>query len=290
MSGPSYERVSDLAQALALLSELGPAGVPLAGATDLMPDIRQGRYSDATLVDVSRLDELKAVRVTDDQVYVGSLVTAAELGRSAEVERILPILVAAARSLGSPQIRARATVGGNVVNASPAADMALALMAMGAVVETAALGGPRSLPLEEFVAGPGLTRLVPGELVTGFRVSPVAGTRQVYLKVGLRRALACAVVSVAVAADVRDGGRRCAEARIVLGSVAPTWLRVREAEVVLTEGDVDAALIARAARLAAAACSPIDDVRATASYRRHLVRVYVARALETVFAYSGEGG
>jgi CO/xanthine dehydrogenase FAD-binding subunit len=286
----AYERVGDLGEALAVLGELGPSAVPLAGGTDLMPTIREGKITDTTLVDISRADELRTVEATTDHVRIGSLVTAAELARSSDMAEILPVVTAAARTLGSPQIRARATIGGNVVNGSPAADMALALVVAGAEVETATAGGVRSLPMEDFVSGPGLTRLAPGELVTAFKASVRAGARYGYAKVGLRRALACALVNVGVMVVPSADGARCAEARIVLGAVAPTCIRAREAEELLVGGEIDESIVDRVAEAASAECAPIDDVRASATYRRYLVGVHVSRLLTTLLGGDIRGG
>ena len=274
----SFESVADLAAALDVLAGEGERVFPLAGGTDLMPGVRAGHVSSGILLDISRLDGLKGIHCSPASTFIGSLTTAAELARSDALGRRLPPLVSAASVLGSPQVRNRATVGGNVVNASPAADMLVALVGLGAHVKLASRRGERLLALDEFFVGPGLTRRGPDELVLGFDVAVRAGRRAAFHKVGLRRALACAVCSVSVAVVPAEGGG-CVEALIVLGAVGPTPVRARVAEGLLVSGGSGPRDITAVAQAAADACSPIDDVRASAAYRRHLVRVWTERLL-----------
>ncbi|GAB4244545.1 MAG: xanthine dehydrogenase family protein subunit M [Thermoleophilia bacterium] len=282
----TYERVTNLAEALALLEERGAQAIPLAGGTDLMPGIRAGRFEHGTIVDISRVAELREMSFSGGSATVGSLVTAAELASSRHVADVLPCLAAAARSLGSPQVRNRATIGGNVVNASPAADLLLALTALRADVLLASRRGERTLPLDEFMLGPGLTRRASDELVLGFRIPLRPGGRAVFAKVGLRRALACAVINVAVAVVPSPDGRSCVEASIGLGAVAPTCLRARRAEELLVGPEVDAQVISAVALAASQEATPISDVRGSAAYRRHLTRVHTERALRELFPAS----
>ncbi|MCZ7663216.1 MAG: xanthine dehydrogenase family protein subunit M [Thermoleophilia bacterium] len=282
-----YQRVTERAQALEVLEDRGAAAVPLAGGTDVMPGIRAGRYPEGVIVDITRVDELREMSLSGGSAVIGSLVTAAELARSPQVDEALPSLAAAARSLGSPQVRARATVGGNVANASPAADLLVALTALEAGVSLASHRGERTLPIDTFMLAPGLTRRAPDELILGFRIPLRDGARTAFTKVGLRRALACALVNLAMTVMPSPDGRSCTEASIALGAVAPTCLRARRAERLLVGREVDAELVSAVARAAAEETAPLSDIRGSAAYRRHLVSVHVERALLELFPSHG---
>lgn len=287
----TYERVCGLAEALEAMERHGAAAVPLAGGTDVVPHARAGHIERGVLVDISRVDELRGIEFAAGLATIGSLVTAAQLVESHDVVRAFPSLAAAAGSLGSPQVRNRATVGGNVANASPAADLALALMALGAEVVLASSAGRRMLPLHGFFVGPGLTRRSPDELVVGLKVPVQPAARAVFTKVGLRRSLACALVNLSVVVVPADGGRSCTTAAIALGAVAPVCFRARTAENSLVGREVDADVLATVATAAAGEARPISDVRGSAAYRRHLVAACVERALAELFpAARGDDG
>jgi len=287
----TYERVCGLAEALEVMGRHGAAAVPLAGGTDVVPHARARRIERGVLLDISRVGELRGIEFAAGFAMIGSLVTAAQLVESHDVVRAFPSLAAAAGSLGSPQVRNRATVGGNVVNASPAADLALALISLDAEVVLASSVGRRTLPLHGFFVGPGLTTRSPDELVVGFKVPVQPAARAVFTKVGLRRSLACALVNLSVVVVPADDGRSCTTAAIALGAVAPVCFRARTAENSLVGREVDADVLAAVAAAAARETSPISDVRGSAAYRRYLVAVYVERALAELFpaAYGDDG-
>ena len=189
-------------------------------------------------------------------------------------------LAAAARSLGSIQIRNRATVAGNICRASPSADTPPPLIADGATVRIAGPAGERVVPLEAFFTGPGRSVLARDEILVAIDVPPPAPrTGKVYLKHGRRLAMELATVGVAVALTLEPDGDGCREVRVVLGAVAPTPIRAREAEAVLRGRIPNAGLIAEAAEAAEAEARPISDVRSSADYRREMVRVLAARAI-----------
>jgi carbon-monoxide dehydrogenase medium subunit len=201
---------------------------------------------------------------------------------SALIRRHAPALAEGAARVGSPQIRQRATIGGNLVNASPAADTVPPLFVLGSEVHLSSAGGDRWLAIEDFFKASGETVLRPDEMVTELRF-PLSGEQQVisrYEKFGARNALSIAVTSVAAAA-AREPDGRLAWIRIALGSVGPTVLRAADAEKLLAGERPAEELIARAARAAAAACRPIDDVRGSAWYRRQLTAVLLARILRS---------
>lgn len=231
------------------------------------------------LVDLKGVPELCGVEAVGGKgLRIGALTTLHEIETSAQVIRDCPALGYAAGCVGSLQVRNRGTIGGNLANASPAADTAPMLLALDAEVELMSVRGSRVLPIDSFFRGPGETALGPAELLARIIVPlQPPGTRAQYLKLGPRRAMDIAVVGVAVSLTMQDG--ICERARVALGAVGPTPLRARSAEAVLTGKTVDDALAIQAAEAAVADCSPIDDVRASAWYRREMVRVLVRRAI-----------
>lgn len=214
-------------------------------------------------------------------IRIGALTTLHEIERSAVLATELPHLVEAASLVGSYQIRNRATLGGNLCNASPAAETACPLLTAGAMVTLESGHGKRVLPLYEFFAGPGRSALVSGELLTevscpALDESDVA-YGSTYLKLGPRRAMDIAVVNVAVMLGMREG--RIAEARLALGSVAPTPVRLRDLEAKLSNREPDENLILAIARRAQSMVRPITDIRASAWYRSEMVRELLAQAI-----------
>jgi CO/xanthine dehydrogenase FAD-binding subunit len=234
----------------------------IQGGTDVMVELNFGHSRPPALVDLSELEELRGWSQEGDRLRLGAGLTYTE-AMAGPLAGLLPALAEASRTVGSPQIRNRGTIGGNLGTASPAGDALPPLLAERAVVELASIRGTRALPLEEFLLGVKRTALAPDELVTGVRVRPSGGA-QTFMKVGPRNAMVIAICSLAVVVDTAEG-----EVRAAFGSAAVT---VRRVAVPLA----DAATLPE--RVAEAA-SPIDDVRATAAYRRHALGVLAARAL-----------
>jgi CO/xanthine dehydrogenase FAD-binding subunit len=266
-----------LDEALELKAE-HPDAVAVAGGTDLMVAVNFGTARPAGLLDLSRVAELKTWRVDDGRVHLGAGVTFARIER--ELARFRP-LAEAARSVGSPQIRNRATIGGNLATASPAGDSIPVLVAYDADVVVASRNGTRSEPWHRFFTGPKRTTLAPDELIVGVEWDSVDAPGS-FAKVGTRNAM---VISIAGLCLQLDPVAR--SVRLALGSVAPTVVRAPEAESFAADAvawdDSARALpddaVAEFGRLAAAAASPIDDVRSSADYRRHAVEVLARRAL-----------
>lgn len=271
-----YRHATSLLQAATLLAE-NPEARPLAGGTDLLVDLRERRQQPRLLVDISELPELRGIVVEDAAVRIGGGVTVGELLASALVAELLPGLRHAARDFADFLTRNKATLGGNLANASPGADLVVPLLALDARVVLGGPGGERALTLDEFLVGPRRTVLRPGELVQSI-VVPVRPGRQSWYKLGLKRGGAIAVVSVATWLGL-DGTGRCTGARVALGAVAPRPFRATEAEAALEGGPLTPDRIARAADLAAAAARPITDVRGGSDYRQAMVRALVARGL-----------
>jgi carbon-monoxide dehydrogenase medium subunit len=274
-----YFNVSSLTEVLELLNEHRERARIIAGGTDILIEMERGQRPGVdTLIDVSRVAGLTELRLHGDTIRIGALVTHNDLVANTLIrERALPLALAC-WEVGAPQIRNRATLAGNLITASPANDTITPLMALGASVTLSSLSGERTLPLAEFYTGLRRNVMRADEMMTAVTFPALgAQERGVFLKLGLRRAQAISVINVA--AVLRFAGETVASARITLGSVAPTIIHTPTAEAYLTGKSLSEAVIAEAARLAAATPSPIDDVRGTAAYRTEMVRVLVARAL-----------
>jgi CO/xanthine dehydrogenase FAD-binding subunit len=230
------------------------------------------------VISIKRIPELGRIEVGASAVRLGALTTLAALIEHPIIRAEYPILPFTARYMGSPAIRHLATVGGNLCNASPAADLSPVLLVLDAEVGIVGPGGARRLALDQFFRGPGRTALGADELLAWLEFPRKHdGWTVRYERLDVRRAMDIAIVGVALA--LRRAGTRVAEARLALGAVAPTPLRVPAAEAALVEGGLEPAAVERAAGLAMAAARPIDDVRATAEYRREMVGALVRRAL-----------
>jgi CO/xanthine dehydrogenase FAD-binding subunit len=279
-----------VAEAVAVLTER-PDALVLAGGTDLMVDINEGlRHvaDDELVVCVNRVPELRTWTLdrAAGTLRLGAAVTYAELARPPLVG-LVPALAQAARTVGSPQIRNAATIGGNVVTCSPAGDGLPVLSALDATVELVSDSGSRVLAIDEFMVGVKRTALRPGELLAAVTLRLLDGW-QGYAKVGVRNAMVIAIAGACLAVD--EPGR---SVRIALGSVAPTIVRAAAAEAWAAEAvdwgarSVAADAVTYFGRLAAAASSPIDDHRSTAPYRRHSIAVLAERLLRRAFAVTG---
>lgn len=268
------------AEAVAELARCGIRGRVVAGCTDLTIGMRRHHESPDVFVVVGNVAELRRIDEHSDGVTIGAAVTMAELAGSPLIKGRYTALADAAYSVGGVQIRNAATVGGNVCNASPGADTPPALLALGAVADIADAGPHRRATLEEFFLSPRRTVLAIGELLTGFHLtaSP-AQSGSAYLRLTSRNALDLAIVGVAAWIGLESDGVTVRDCRIALGAVAPTPILAPEAGDALRGKIPDAENIAEAALLALAACRPIDDVRASAAYRRAIVPVLVRRAI-----------
>jgi CO/xanthine dehydrogenase FAD-binding subunit len=275
-----YYAPGTLQEALRLLAEHGGSAFVLAGGTDLLVRIRSGMYKPGVLIDIGQLQELRGITLAGHRLQIGALETHATLAGSAIVREMTPALAAACHSVGAPPVRNRGTIGGNLANASPAADSVPPLLVLNARLRLVSLDGERDVALSEFFVGPGQTCLRCGELVQSISIrAPTGCSTTLFAKVGKRNAMACAVASVAVYLALKDGVEQVTELRLALGSVAPIPMRAHEAERILQGHALTAERIKEAARYAASSTSPITDVRATAEYRRRLSAILVERAV-----------
>ncbi len=287
-----FLRPTTLPEALAILAAHGPDAMPVAGGTNVIVDLRHRKQKPKALVDLGRVVELRGIRRDNGHIVIGAGTTISELLTHPLVAEHASILHDAAKVFANPLIRNRATVGGNLADASPAADTAPPLLALGAEVALASQTETRWLPLADFMVGVRKTLRRPDELLTAVRwpappapqswgeqPSPKSwGVRGAYTKIGLRKADAISVLSAAVVVT-QNGDGRCQRVAIALGAVAPRPFRATEAEVLLTGQPLTADAIAEAARLAAAAIRPISDIRGEADYRRRVTEVVVRRLL-----------
>src|SRR5918911_2128178 len=274
----TYLQPTSVAETLRLLQRYAGQARIVAGATDVLVELSRGMRPTATLIDVTRLPELKYVRDDGRCIRLGALATHNDVLASPScVQYVLP-LAQACWEVGAPQIRTRATVAGNLVTASPANDTITPLLALGAEVVLASAAGVRVVGLSDFCLGVRRTVARPDELLSEIRVPRMApDQRGLFLKLGLRRAQAISVINVALV--LAFDGDRIRDARIALGAVAPTVVRARAAEAYLKGRRLDAAACKEAGRLACEGIAPIDDVRGSASYRRATVAALVADGL-----------
>jgi CO/xanthine dehydrogenase FAD-binding subunit len=250
----------------------------VAGATDLIPLVRVGRWHPGLVVDITHLETLRYIKPVAGGLEIGALTTHAELMHSPLVLEHAPALVEAAASVAGPQVRARGTLGGNLCTASPAADTVPALLVLDAQVVLTGLESERRLPLAAFLTGPGQTALQSGEILKSvFIPATPPGAGMAFEKLGKRKALIISVVNTA-ALLVAEGGR-IQDARLALGAVAPTVVRCPAAEAFLAGQEPVESTFHEAARLIQETIRPIDDVRASAAYRRVAAEGLAARAL-----------
>lgn len=275
-----YHRPGSLAEALDLLAHYAPNGKPLAGGTVLMVDLREGYHAGKHLIDTGCLQELRGIEARDGIVKVGGGTTITELYEHPLIAKTAPMLREVAAVFANPLVRNRATLGGNVADGHPAADTLPTLLALDAEVELANFRESRWIDLEEFMAHESYVAMDPDELIVSVRW-PLPGERsaQGFVKNALRKADAITVMSAAVLVEVDESGV-CQKARIALGAVAARPIRIHTAEGALLGRPLSRESIREAAKLAAEAARPIDDIRGTAVYRRRISEVTVRRLLE----------
>jgi len=279
MSSFDYVKPDSLKNLVAGLNEAGSEGTVLAGGTDLLVRIKSGIVSYRVVFDLNDVNELKGIREDKNTLRIGAGTRIADIAGSDTVKRWAPFLSVAANELGSPQIRNRATVGGNILTASPAADTVPPLLAAGALLTLDGPGGERAVPLEDFMTGPGRTGIRGGEVLTGITVPKLPeGYTSQFIKVGRRRSLAISVINLAGWLK-KDSSGAIEDVRLVLGAVAPTAIRAWEAEAYLKGKPPTRSVIEAAARLAAQEARPISDIRSTEEGRRSLVEGWAFRLL-----------
>jgi carbon-monoxide dehydrogenase medium subunit len=269
-----------LAAAIGLLAAAGGEARLLAGGTDVLTQMRAGRLRPGLLIDIKGIPELRSITTEAGGFRIGAAVTCMELMAHEAFGRAWPGVVDGIRMIGSIQVKGRATLGGNLCNASPAADSVPALIAAGAIATIAGPAGRREAPVEDIVAGPGRTALAAGEAVVSFLLKPrPPRSGDAYLRFTPRTEMDIAVVGAGVNVSL-DADGICRQARVSLGAVAERALLVPEAAAALVGTPMDAGALARLADAASVACRPIDDKRGTREFRVKVAGVMARRAAE----------
>ncbi|MFN0145512.1 MAG: FAD binding domain-containing protein [Dehalococcoidia bacterium] len=280
MENFDYLAPRSLAEAYSALGN-GRASLLLAGGTDVIVQLREGRKRCDQLIDLKHIPELMALRITaDGTLEAGAAVPCAVLYENAEVAKQFPAIVDAATIIGGIQIQSRASLGGNLCNASPAADSSPALMALGARLVIGSSTGTREIPVEDFFAGPGRNTLQPGELLLQIKVPAVGpNSGAFYHRFIPRNEMDIAVVSSGVKLTLNAAGDTVESARVAIGAVAATPLMVKAAAEVMTGKPATEETFKLAGAAAEAAATPITDMRGSIAQRKHLTNVLTVRAL-----------
>jgi carbon-monoxide dehydrogenase medium subunit len=276
-----FYQPATLQEASRLLKDNGPGGRFLAGGTDLVIAMKEKGLVPKYIVDLKRVPGLAGIRENSDgSITLGALTTLYTIETSALIKRKYPFLAQSAAEVGSIQIRNRATIGGNMANASPSADTSPALIALNATVKIASASGERTIKIDEFFKGPGQSVMDADEILTEVTIPKTAANLVgEYIKFSPREMMDLAYVGVAVAYNLGASDRKCTGVRIVLGAVAPTPIRAKRAEAALEGQILSAALAENAGQIAAEEAKPISDVRSSADYRRAMVGTMTKRAL-----------
>lgn len=279
MNEVKYLSPTSTTEAISILSRYKRKAKIIAGGTDLVARMKQGEAQPEVIVSIAGVADLNYITYDlGTRLRIGALTPVSAIESSPLIKSRFAVLAQAAGTLGSPTIRQRATIGGNLCNAAPSADTAPALMVLGAKVKLSGKDGDRTVPLEHFFTGPGTTVLKYGEMLTEIQIPDMPlQSGAAYVK--QKRRLGADLAVVGVAALVVKEGVTIKDARIVLGAVAPTPLRAKEAETILRGKKPDSKLFEEASQAASVACKPIDDCRSTAGYRKELVAVLTQRAI-----------
>jgi CO/xanthine dehydrogenase FAD-binding subunit len=277
---------SSLMEAVHLLEGHKGKSKLIAGGTDLIVQMKEKRVAPEVLINLGEVSELKRIERNGDVLRIGSMVTHSTLESSSHLTGTLGILASAAGKVGSPQIRSRGTIGGNICHASPSADTTPALLVLDAEVCLVSPRGERRLPLESFFTGPGLTVLEKDEMLKEVVMrEPSQHSSAVYLKLGRRKSMDLALVSIALHLTQDSKTGVCKRARIALGSVSPTPVRAKETEKILEGNVLDETAMQEARKRVQTECLPITDIRASAAYRKEMVGVLMERALKQLIGF-----
>lgn len=269
-----YYKPQTLKECVSLLEE-HPDAALLNGGTDLIIQMREGLRIPTDIIDIKNIPDLQGIKVGPDEIFIGGAVTMSQVYDHPELSKLFPYLCDAARSVGSIQIRNRATIAGNLVNASPLADTATPLLCLEAVIHTYGPNGTREIPLNEFFVFVRKTLLEPNEVVTGISFKPDALDKAVFTKLSRRNEVDLSTVCCSV-------GRKGGEYRIAFGSVAPTPLRLLDVEAYLKDKELTDDVRREAAEIARGTVSPISDVRASKEYRLDMVANMLEDALASL--------
>ena len=278
-----YIEAKTVEEACSLLSQCAGRVKLMAGGTDLLVSMRKGKITPFHVVNIKTIPNMDYIYYGKEELHIGALATLDAIESSSLIKERFPIVGASACQVGSPQIRNVATLGGNLCNAAPSADMAPSLIGLEATAKLKGIHGERVVALEKFFIGPGQTILQEDEVLIEIEIpNPLPHTRGTYLKLPARTAIDLAVVGVAVVVTLDPRGIQIVDAKIVMGAVAPTPVRATRAEDVIRGKSVEEKLVEEAAQVASEEAAPISDVRGSAVYRKEMVRVLADRALRQV--------
>jgi CO/xanthine dehydrogenase FAD-binding subunit len=285
---PAYTAPTSVEEAVRALSGASGGAKVLSGGTDLLVQLRSGRLKADLIVDTKLIPGIAGIREENGGFVIGAATSGAAIGEHEALSAAWPGVVEAANLIGSTQIQGRASLAGNLCNASPAADSVPALIAAGATCVVAGAKGRREVPVEAIATGPGRTSLAPDEFIVEFRL-PKRPPRSAdaYLRFIPRTEMDIAVVGAGVNLTL-DAGGVCTDARLVLGAVAPTAVIVADAAAALTGRKLDETALAALDKAARAACKPIDDKRGTIEYRTKVAGVLARRAATIAYKRAGE--
>ena len=275
-----YMTASTLEEACRLLLEHDGKAKVMAGATDLIPPMRDKVFTPEYIIDLKQIPGLDELTYDEEEgLKIGALTTLRTLEKSELVQAKNPAVSYAAKVIASTQIRAKGTLVGNICNSSPSNDSAPNLLAQGAKVNVQGVDGTRVIPIEEFFLGVRKTALKPGEIVTSVVIPPLKDNEKAaYLKFAVRKAMDLAIIGVAAKIKLENG--ICTDAKIALGAVAITPILAPKAAEVLIGKELTAEVIEEAAQAAMDSCSPISDIRASKEYRKAMIGVYTKRAIK----------
>lgn len=279
MTNIQYLAPRTLDEAIGAFAAAGSAARIMAGGTDLLVQMRSGAVRPGLIIDIKKIAEMTSIKETADGGFrIGAAVPGAVLAEHARFGKVWPGVLEAINLIGSTQVQGRASAGGNLCNGSPAADSVPAMIAAGAIATVLGPNGPRQLPVEQVPAGPGRTRLAPGEMLVSFAFPPrPPGSGDAYLRMIPRTEMDIAVVGCGVSLTLNDG--ICTAARVSLGAVAPTVLLVETAAKALIGTGLETATLDAAAEACRSACRPIDDKRGTIAYRTTIAGVLLKRTV-----------
>jgi CO/xanthine dehydrogenase FAD-binding subunit len=287
MATLSYAAPPTVEEAVRILAGASGIAKVLSGGTDLLVQLRSGRVKPDLIVDIKKIPGISGIREQDGGFVIGAATSGAELGECEALQRAWPGIVEGANLIGSTQVQGRATLAGNLCNASPAADSVPALIAARATCVVAGANGQREVPVENIPTGPGRTSLKPGEFIVAFQLPKrPPHSADAYLRFIPRTEMDIAVVGAAVSVTL-DAGGVCTDARVVLGAVAPTAVVADGAAKALTGHKLDESTLAALDQAVRRACRPIDDKRGTIEYRTKVAGVMARRTAAIAYERAG---
>jgi xanthine dehydrogenase FAD-binding subunit len=283
-----YFAPQKIEEALEILSKYGKEIKIIAGATDLLVQYYDRLYEINYWLDLKNIKELKEIKIHQNQMKIGAMVTHSQLEKSEDIKKYFPVLSQAAYDIGSPQIRNRGTVGGNIVNASPAGDLLAPLMAYDAQFRLLSIQGEKIVSAEEFFIGPKKTILEPTQLLTQIIIPlPSERTYGSWNKIGKRKALIIATITLALVVEMDEDNRTVKVVRTCLGSVAPTPIEIKEVKKKMVGNKFNQLDFAELGQIVEDQISPIDDIRGTREYRKDVAKKTMINALEEIDSACG---